>query len=110
MFQIYVNDRVYNQGSYKKNLIVVIGWAVGITKLELFSTPLKLNKREPHLASCNAVCTPHNLKNDEKFAVKRDITRRLKRWGGSRILLFSRDRTLTTCEWMAQETQYCNLV
>ena len=33
-----------------------------------------------------------------------------KRCGGSRFLLLVTDRTLTTWEWIAQETQYCILV
>lgn len=37
-------------------------------------------------------------------------TRRLKRCGGSRFLLSVRDLTLTTFEWIAQDTQYCTLI
>jgi hypothetical protein len=40
-----------------------------------------------------------------KISMCKNYTRRLKRCGGSRFLLFSRERTRTMCAWIAHETQ-----
>jgi len=41
-----------------------------------------------------------------KISMCKNYTRRLKRCGGSRFLLFSRERTRTMCAWIAHETQW----
>lgn len=84
----------------------------------VFSIPLKCGRKRPvylcMLSMTRMADSPLNggeMHEPQKFISrsKRGHTLRRNLWGGSRILRASRERTRTTCEWMAHEMQYCIL-